>query len=205
MSGSALFVKVAPYSLKRLDSRIDTSRSASKACLNIIVSVSSDNRYPSCFSTDCVAKEDHVVCECVCWCTKKKRWKKRPKQTSLRGVRREAASSFVLGAGACGCACATALVKCLNIAVLLKPHTQTKRKGKKETEKKGASLNLRTTKKKQERREKKNEDKKKSNNNQGEHKRKTEIEHSWQIKPLWMRNERGKRKEEVLRTYGTLG
>ena len=133
-----------------------------------------------------------------------KEMEKRPKQTSLRGVRREAASSFVLGAGACGCACATALVKCLNIAVLLKPHTQTKRKGKKKRQKKkGASLNLRTTKKK-ERRENKNEDKKKSNN-QGEHKRMTEIEHSWKIKPLWMRNERGKRKEEVLRTCGTPG
>ena len=161
MSGSALFVKVAPYSLKRLDSRIDTSRSASKACLNIIVSVSSDNRYPSCFSTDCVAKEDHVVCECVCWCMKKKRWKKRPKQTSLRGVRREAASSFVLGAGACGCACATALVKCLNIAVLLKPRTQTKRKEKKKRQKRKGRHSISEQQKNKERREKKNEDKKK--------------------------------------------
>ena len=44
MSGSALSVKVVPYSLKRFESRIDTSRNASSACLNIIVSVSSDSR-----------------------------------------------------------------------------------------------------------------------------------------------------------------
>ena len=59
-----MFVNTVLYSLKRFDSRIDTSRSASSACLNINASVIIGVMYFSCLLAVCA--RCCATCERVC-------------------------------------------------------------------------------------------------------------------------------------------